>query len=112
MSMTIRYPNGQAVTYNDAGYLVREIHSWSLYTDSSRSRWIASVQLSAGAIIEGTYPCVIENPLTERTESSAEGMVLRMYEQGRHKQGARAVRIKRALRRFDMRTWLWSKDKP
>jgi len=78
MSMTVRFPNGQAVTYNDA-YLVKHFanHS-SLYTKSPEDggTWICNIPYASGAIIEGTRPCRVENPLMDVTGESALKYVL------------------------------------
>lgn len=53
MSMTVRYPNGLVVTYNDAQYLTRG-GEWVLWTANPEKggTQIAFIQAAAGAIVE------------------------------------------------------------
>ena len=104
--MTVRFPNGQAVTYNRADYLDYSGDNWELYTEKD-GEWIASIQVSAGAIIEVEPPCKIENPTIAMTEGTALRMVARMLKDGTCP-GAEAVEMKAALRGFDARSWAWS----
>jgi len=48
----VRYPNGQSIIYEEATFLQRSQDGWNLYTDTQAINWIASIQLSAGAIVE------------------------------------------------------------
>ncbi len=105
--MTVRFPNGQAVTYNRAGYLsYKDDSEWELYTENGGD-WIASIQKSAGAILETEAPCSIENPTIAMTEGAALRMVARMLKDGTCP-GAEAVEMKAALRNFDARSRTWS----
>jgi hypothetical protein len=54
--MTVRFPNGQAVQYNNAMWLEREETGWVL-KESKAGAFIAFVQASAGAIVEFRGPC-------------------------------------------------------
>ena len=101
--MTVRFPNGQAVTYNRAHYLSYSKNgNWELYTEYGGD-WIASIQKSAGAILETEAPCSIENPQIHMTVGVALRMVTRMLENGTCP-GAEAVQMKAALRNFDARS--------
>ncbi len=57
--MTVRFPSGLAVQYNDANFLNRTSGFWDLYTDSTKTKWIACVQESAGVLIEVVRPCSV-----------------------------------------------------
>ncbi len=59
--MVVRYPDGTAVTYNNANFLRYNASAWSLYTKEDGD-WIASVQLSAGATVEAVPACKVERP--------------------------------------------------
>jgi|CXWL01.1.fsa_nt_gi hypothetical protein len=59
--LTVMFPTGVRVTYNDANYLVRGEASWNLYT-AKDGTWVASIQCAAGVIIEATSPCAITAP--------------------------------------------------
>jgi len=79
MSMTVRFPNGQAVTYNDARFVESYGHGWHLYKSKKGDvceGWIATVPHSSGAIIEVVRPCRVENPLMDVTGESALKYVL------------------------------------
>lgn len=60
--MTVRFPNGQAVQYNDANFLLRTENGWQLFTKEN-GKWLASIQTSAGVIVEAIPPCYVGNPL-------------------------------------------------
>lgn len=61
--MTVRFPNGQAVTYNDACWLTTDESGNSrLYTEKD-GKWLATIQVSAGVIIECVRPCGVVNPI-------------------------------------------------
>ena len=49
--LTLRFPSNLTVTYNTAKYLLRTSDGYHLYTEKG-GRWIASVQLSAGVVVE------------------------------------------------------------
>ena len=53
---TVRYPNGQTIQYNTAHFLQYTSNGWELYTKKDGD-WVASIQLSAGAILECQSPC-------------------------------------------------------
>lgn len=60
--ITVRFPNGQAVTYNSAALLTYKPGSaWEL--TSKNGGWVASIQESAGVIVESEPPCKVENPI-------------------------------------------------
>ena len=104
---TVRFPNGQAVTYNRANYLSwSNDGDWELYTEDDGD-WIASIQKSAGAILETETPCTIDNPTIAMTEGVALRMVMQMLENGTCP-GGEAVRMKAALRNFDARSRTWA----
>lgn len=64
--MTVRFPNGQAIQYNDARHVNRHNEFTDLYTCED-GRWIAQVPNSC--IIEGAIPCQVYNPLAEHGEN-------------------------------------------
>ena len=58
--LTVRFPNGSWVRYNEVTHFtLRGDNSgrWDLYTDKAKTRWVASIQTSAGAVVEATAPC-------------------------------------------------------
>ena len=68
--LTVRYPSGLAITYNDAVKLRYEsdYHAWILYSDNSCTQWVASIQESASVIVECVRPCSIT------TQAKVEGL--------------------------------------
>ena len=57
--MTVRFPNGTFVSYNNATQARYESYGWVLYTKDPKEGgvWIASIQPSAGAVLEAHEPC-------------------------------------------------------
>lgn len=55
----VRYPNGQAIQYNTATFLRYTSLAWEIYTKTPENGgfWVASIQLSAGAIVEVVPAC-------------------------------------------------------
>jgi hypothetical protein len=63
--MTVRFPNGQAVQYNDAMYVIwGEKHS-SLYNKDPSKGGNLIARVPAECIIEWANPCRVYNPLTD-----------------------------------------------
>lgn len=59
--MTVRFPTGLAITYNDARLVYYNDRHWELYTGDKANggRFIATIQPSAGAVVEVVPPCVV-----------------------------------------------------
>lgn len=72
--LTVMFPTGVRVTYNEANYLVRDGNSWDLYT-AKDGNWVASIQFSAGVLIEAQKPCVISAPPVATVQSALELVV-------------------------------------
>jgi hypothetical protein len=70
MSLKIVYPDGSWRVYNDANFLYTSDTSWSLYTKQA-GQWVASIQVSAGAVVETRDPCSASMP-SDRAESMLE----------------------------------------
>ena len=102
--MTVRFPNGQAVTYNNARQLKYTEGAWHLYSDHAMTKWIVSIQLSSGCIIESVSPCRVENSTQIQTLESAANMVL---ENIRYVPPRIANKIKAELESFNRQTWKW-----
>jgi len=111
--ITVRYPDGQAVTYNTATILEKDLYCWRLRT-KKEGDLVAVIQLNAGATVEFVRPCRVENPLTERTGEQALEYVADYIEplsRLGYRAARAAVRLKVALRRFDLRNHSWRKDR-
>lgn len=101
--MRIRFPNGHAVTYNRAIYVVWGADRWSLYTKKDGEH-IASVGLASGAILEWSDPCKVENgPSIPSLVEAAELVIA----QKRQLSQNLARRIKRAMQNYSLTEDLW-----
>jgi hypothetical protein len=110
MSLTVRYPNGQAITYNRANYLTYHEDRWNLhYRDAQgTTHWIASVQASAGAIVEAEPACEVANPLLGLTPQAAVTYLL-THLAAVHPDDLGD--LKRALSHFDARRGVWTNQR-
>ena len=63
--LTVRFPNGQTVQYNNAHHLRYGADGWHLYAadPDKNGKWIASIQVSVGVIVETVTPCRVINPI-------------------------------------------------
>lgn len=105
--ITVRFPTGVAVTYNEANFA-----SWSgdrvrLLTKEGGTL-VASVGNGGGVIIEWRRPCQIENPFTGET---AERALKCLIENVRNLRGyssrLKLAALKRELANFDCRDHQW-----
>ena len=105
--LTVRYPNGVAVTYNTANFLSRETDAWNLYTTDPMKggEWVATIQLSAGCVVESVRACRVENLLTGMTLPTAADLVLENLRELDYRH-LKALKI--ALKNFDARTGNWN----
>lgn len=106
--LTVMFPSGVRVTYNEANYCLRSENSWNLYT-AKDGNWVASIQGSAGALIEARKPCVIAAPPLATAKSALELVV---HELNRNQITGRddmtLLRdVKQMLRRLDARKKAW-----
>lgn len=102
--LTVRFPNGQAITYNNANQVFTDAASWDLYTDAQKTKWIASLAPSSGVILEATKPCRIENSAAIQTLESAANMVLENIHEVR---GSQLAALKEKLTRFNRQSRQW-----
>jgi len=105
--ITVRFPNGQAVTYNQA-FFAR--HNGEHYTlqDREGGRAIAFVPYASGAIVELDSPCRVENPLEGQAIEAVlcylDERKLREFASQSWRNRKALAEIKRILRNFDLRT--------
>lgn len=106
--MTVRFPSGVSVTYNDASWLKYGQHAHELFTadPSKGGLWIVSIPAGADCIIEARPCCKVEQAAltvqaaaqhlaqNETALRAVDGWVLRD--------------LKRALQRFNARSQSWS----
>ena len=74
---TVRFPNGQTVQYNTAGYLVHGDNGWHLYVRKD-GPWVASIQPSAGAIVECTPACRVYSGMESELTSTLDSQLYTM----------------------------------
>lgn len=103
--MTVRFPNGQAVTYNDAHFIEHSPVTWRLM-DKEGGRCLAIIQASAGVIVDLVRPCKVENSAQVQTLESAARMVVGNL---RDIPGSIAANLKLQLESFNRQTRRWKK---
>jgi hypothetical protein len=107
--MTVRFPNGFSIQYNDASYAERHAEGYTdLYTakDPTTRRWVAQVP-NAGCVIEVVSPCRVYNANEQPTEvARAFASAIEAPNRGKL-DGSYLKRIKKALESFDSRTYRW-----
>lgn len=107
--ITVRYPTGVCLVYNNAHFLRHGNGTWSIYTGDpdKGGDHIAFIQASAGVVVDWTPPCRIENPAEHQTDERSI-RELSLYPE-RLKQGTpqALARLKRLLQDFDARTGCW-----
>lgn len=105
MAVTVRLPNGLALTYNAAKtWRVEQSGNISLLDDDGGDI-IATIQASAGAVIEFDEPCTIVG-----NAGTLGDMAQHVAQNARDVPwGSREwlAELKRALRKFDARTLNW-----
>jgi hypothetical protein len=108
--LTVRYPNGQKLRFNNAHHLLYSETEWCLYESEKQKKLIAIIQPSAGVIVEFVSPCFVEKENIELTKRRAFEMVERILAKGLPSEGCGRLtaNIKRHLRRFNMQTQRWS----
>lgn len=104
MAITVRFPNGQAVTYNRANFIVwaRDVATLQVGKDGA---CIAFVPYSAGAIFEFENPCHVANPLVDGRDQ-----VDLLIRDIRRIDGTQAKQLKQALAAFNCHTYRWRED--
>ncbi|HKO43359.1 MAG TPA: hypothetical protein VJU84_08715 [Pyrinomonadaceae bacterium] len=102
--LTVRFPDGTAVQYNQANYLVCGSTEVSLYSKKD-GQWIASILNSSGAIVEGSTPCRVYDG--RKTTEQLQSLVPRLRELTSHSDCQVLVEMKRELENFDARRRCW-----
>lgn len=107
--LVVRYPDGTSVTYAIANY-VNYLGNGAieLYTNKD-GRWVATIQASAGAIVEAEPASKIENPLKKLTGEAALDYVLENIHDltKTWNGGYKASGLKRKLANFSTRYRSW-----
>ena len=101
--MTVRSPAGLSIQFNDANYVERLQAFSDLYSEKG-GFWIAQVPIDW--IIEIRRPCRVYRAGQDPTEAIK--AVVGEIEQHRHALPIVELRdLKRALSRFNAKTWRW-----
>ena len=110
--LKVIYPNGQTRTYATATFLNCRDVTWRLYTanpnEDESAVWVASIQPSAGAIVESVPASRVESSLAELTLDKMLTEVsqrVRSFDKPAHSE--RLKTLKNALRDFDARSGWW-----
>lgn len=105
--MTVRFPSGVAVTYNNANFLSYKTSAWELHTGNpdKGGSWVCSIPLSTGCIVEVVQPCVVENATL--TLKKALAHLANPVESLRGCDNYSLARLKRKLTCFNARTRCW-----
>jgi hypothetical protein len=107
--LTVRFPTGVAVQYNDAFFLRRGADAWTLWTKDpdEGGKWVASIQLSSGAIVEAQGACRVENAADGRGRERALQTVLEHLRWYGTSFPSAVKQLKRELRGFDSHRGQW-----
>ena len=98
--LTVRFPDGTAVEFNQANFCFTTQNCFQLYADKEKKFWIANVPL--GCVVEGSKPSRIFNPV--RTPS---GMLQQVLDHLREMPPHQLAALKRELREFDAAVRRW-----
>ena len=75
MSLTVRFPTGVSIRYNQANFIqfTNSGNCMNLLTKplDEGGKWIATVSIQGGVIVEAQSPCAIENPVNGLTDKAA-----------------------------------------
>ena len=107
--MTVRFPTGVAVVYNDANFLSYKNHAWELYTadpDKKSGRWVCSIPVATGCIVEVMPACRVEN--ASLTLKKAAHALATSMQSLRDCDRSDLAQIKKQLREFNARRWRWN----
>lgn len=107
MSMILRYPNGQAVTYNHARYVTYRERVMILYTKTEGGDVVAIIPYESGAVVEFVEACKVENPVMGLTDEAALVRVLANLRDYRGLNKERIAELKRELTWFNAKKMAW-----
>lgn len=112
---TVRFPTGVSIDYNRAALLYSKPNgSLQLYTKAEEKggQWIATIQAGAGAIVEASPACKVENPTTKGTlEECAVRLAGELRLLSQRPECIAALRdLKQELRGFNITTGEWKEE--
>ncbi len=105
--MTVRFPSGFSVQYNDANYLsymgVHPNQAIRLTTARENGKWICDIPVSSGAIVEVAPPCRTYNANTTDDGKVAQECLRRIRSLSVYD----LAELKKALAGFDAKRKAW-----
>jgi hypothetical protein len=98
--MTVRFPSGFSVQYNEANWL--SFHGEMMRLSTAKDgRWICDVPVASGAIVEVATPCRTYDANTRDITETA------IIDRLRQLSGYEVARIKAELKKFDSNRKAW-----
>lgn len=105
--ITLRFPSGVAVTYNDANFLQYKDPFVRLMTAApeKQGRLVAVVPYSSGVVVGFVKPCRVEDVARKQTIEGAVELLVRDIRSARNT--SEVARLKLALRAFNAKRHAW-----
>lgn len=105
--MTVRFPTGVSVVYNDANYLKYDAVVWELYTKNPDcgGTWICSIPANTNCVVEHLPACRVENAVMDLKKAA--NVLGGSQSQLRKCASGDLAKLKRLLKHFDLRTYTW-----
>jgi hypothetical protein len=103
--MTVRFPTGVAVVYNDANYLIYKDKVMELYTKKD-GHWVCSIPNAASCVVESMPACRVENAAL--TLKKAAHTLATSIQSLRECECSDLAKLKKLLRQFNARRWRWN----
>lgn len=117
--LTVRYPDGVVVTYNNANQLSYSEGVWILFKNygvknkdgEEKKDWVASIQVSAGVIVECQPACKVNNSLKNiSNENALRFVVEHLTEFDGSSQEELLKQLKSKLTKYNSQTGLWKNE--
>lgn len=108
--LTVRFPTGVSIRYNQAGFVRYTESAWELYTKdpAKGGTWVASISPHSGAIVEAVPACAVENPTANLTgEKALEYVVENITALDGYSNRRKLKKLKAELARFNAQTCQW-----
>ena len=101
--ITVRFPSGLAVTYNQAN-MIEWASDFASLKNKGTGQLFATVNTGGGAIIEWNTPCEVKTPSQTPTLDSASDLTLAELRRVRYEI---LVSLKEELEKFNRQTGKW-----
>ncbi len=105
--ITVRFPTGVAVQFNDANFAARNAGGFTDLYDRKDGRWIAQVP-TAGCIVEIGKPCRVYNS-NHQPEELVDALNRALADPAQRDRLPMdgLAEVKRRLRSLDIKRWRW-----